>query len=170
MSGWGITDEEGGADPHKLSSPMVFFWSMVIFLILTFASIGLPGTNSFVGEFLILLGAFRTHPWAAAIATSGVILGGAYMLTMYKKVVFGSLGRVVTEAEETLRDFSPREVLSLLPILLFVFWIGIYPKPFLARIQPTVDVFLARLHQAGATKYIEAPKLDLLSEAKVASR
>ena len=142
----------------------------VIFLILTFASIGLPGTNSFVGEFLILLGAFRTHPWAAAIATSGVILGGAYMLTMYKKVVFGSLGRVVTEAEETLRDFTPREVLSLLPILLFVFWIGVYPKPFLSRIQPTVDVFLARLHQAGATKYIEAPRLDLLPEAKVASR
>ena len=55
-------------------------------------------------------------------------------------------------------------------IVNFVFWIGIYPKPFLSRIQPTVDVFLARLHQAGATKYIEAPKLDLLSEAKVASR
>ena len=142
----------------------------VIFLILTFASIGLPGTNSFVGEFLILLGAFRTHPWAAAIATSGVVLGAAYMLTMYKKVVFGPLGRVVTDAEETLRDFSPREVFSLLPILLFVFWIGIYPKPFLSRIQPTVDVFLARLHQAGATKYIEAPKLDLLPAAKVASR
>ncbi|MFP6665112.1 MAG: NADH-quinone oxidoreductase subunit M [Deltaproteobacteria bacterium] len=143
----------------------------VILLILTFASIGLPGTNSFVGEFLILLGAFRTHPWAAALATTGVVLGAVYMLTMYKNVVFGPLGRVVTDAKETLTDLNAREVLSLAPILLFIFWIGIYPKPFLDRIEPTVAVFLARVHAAGATKYIEAPKPGILVDtAKVASR
>lgn len=142
----------------------------VIFLVLTFASIGLPGTNSFVGEFLILIGAFHTHPWAAVIATSGVVLGAAYMLTMYKRVVFGPLGRVVTDAKETLTDLNAREVLALAPILLFVFWIGVYPKPFLERIEPTVEVFLARLHKAGATAYIEAPKPGLLPAPKVVNR
>lgn len=142
----------------------------VVFLILTFASIGLPGTNSFVGEFLILLGAFHTHPWAAAVATTGVVLGAAYMLTMYKRVVFGSLGRVVTEAKTTLADLNAREVASLFPIVLLVFWIGIYPKPFLERIEPTVDVLLARVHRAGATKYIEAPEREHLRETEAVAR
>ena len=123
----------------------------VLFLIVTMGSIGLPGTNSFVGEFMILIGTFRVHPWAAAIATTGVILGAAYMLTMYKHVVFGPLKN---SALEKLADLSPREVVAVLPIVVLIFWIGIYPKPFLERIEPTVEVLLSRLERAGATRYL----------------
>jgi len=132
----------------------------VIFLILTMASIGLPGTNSFVGEFMILLGIFRVHPWAAAIATSGVILGAAYMLTMYKHVVFGPLENDVLEK---LADLSPREVIAMVPIVALIFWIGIYPRPFLNRIEPTVEVLLARLERAGATRYLAESPVDAAS-------
>ncbi len=138
----------------------------VLFLIVTMGSIGLPGTNSFVGEFMILIGVFRVHPWAAAIATTGVILGAAYMLTMYKHVVFGPLKN---PALETLTDLSPREVLSVLPIVVLIFWIGIYPKPFLNRIEPTVEVLLARLERAGATRYL-AERPESKAEAQVAVR
>ena len=138
----------------------------VLFLIVTMGSIGLPGTNSFVGEFMILIGMFRVHPLAAAVATTGVILGAAYMLTMYKHVVFGPLKN---SALETLADLSPREVIAVLPIVALIFWIGIYPKPFLNRIEPTVEVLLARLERAGATRYLaDAPKPA--ADVKVAVR
>ncbi|MBM4265961.1 MAG: NADH-quinone oxidoreductase subunit M [Deltaproteobacteria bacterium] len=123
----------------------------VLFLIVTLGSIGLPGTNGFVGEFMILLGAFRNHPWAVAVATTGVVLGAAYMLTMYKHVVFGPLKNA---ANETLADLNLREVIAVAPIVLLIFWIGVYPKPFLARIEPTVEVLLSRLERAGATLYL----------------
>jgi NADH-quinone oxidoreductase subunit M len=147
-------------------------WSVVpvfsaLFLVVTLGSIGLPGTNGFVGEFMILLGAFRVHPWAAAVATTGVVLGAVYMLTMYKHVVFGPLGK--SAALEKLGDLSAREVVAVLPIVVLIFWIGIYPKPFLNRIEPTVEVLLARLERAGATRYLaDRPETD--AAARVAAR
>ena len=91
------------------------------------------------------------HPWAAAVATTGVVLGAAYMLTMYKHVVFGPLR---SGPLEKLADLNAREVIAVLPIVILIFWIGVYPKPFLSRIEPTVEVLLGRLERAGATRYL----------------
>jgi NADH-quinone oxidoreductase subunit M len=122
-----------------------------LFLVVTLSSIGLPGTNGFVGEFLILLGAFRAHAWAGGIATLGVVLGAVYMLTMYKHVFFGPVTHAVNRS---LKDLSAREVLAVAPIIIMIFWIGLYPKPFLDRIEPTTKVLLSRLEQAGATRWL----------------
>src|SRR5262244_400668 len=89
------------------------------FLIVTLSSIGLPGLNGFVGEFLILLGAFRANAWAAAIATIGVVLGAGYMLTMYKHVIFGP---VTKDENRSLRDLTPREVMAVVPVVLMIVW------------------------------------------------
>jgi NADH-quinone oxidoreductase subunit M len=135
-------------------------WSIMpvfaaLFLVVTLSSIGLPGTNGFVGEFLILLGAFRAHPWAGGLGTLGVVLGAVYMLTMYKDVFFGP---VTNALNRQLKDLSGREILAVAPIILLIFWIGLFPKFFLDRIEPTTQVLLGRLAKAGATHWLaEAP-------------
>lgn len=106
-----------------------------LFAITMFSSIGLPGLNGFVGEFLILLGAFQKELWYAAIAVSGIVLGAAYMLWLYQRVMFGN----VTHAEnKTLKDCTRREVLYMLPLIVLMFWIGIYPKPYLRLMESSV--------------------------------
>ena len=125
-------------------------WSS-IFLVVMLGSMGLPGTNGFVGEFLILLGAFHAHPWAAALGTTGVVLGAAYLLTMYKHVVFGPLRNL---KDANLPDLTKREVAALAPILALTFLIGIYPRFFLERIEPTVDQLLSRLEGSRAAGYV----------------
>ncbi len=132
-----------------------------IFLVVMLSSIGLPGTNGFVGEFLCLLGAFRAYPLAGALGTIGVVLGAAYMLTMYQGVIFGP---VTNPAIEKLEDLRPREIAALVPILIGIFWIGLYPKPFLERIEPTTRVLLTRLEQAGASRHL-APEDGLRAGA-----
>ena len=114
----------------------------VLFLIVTFASIGLPGLNGFIGEFLILLGAFSVKPgWTAAAAT-GVILGAVYMLWMFRRVFFGPM----THPEnQTLSDLNRRELLILAPVIALIIIMGIYPQPFLSRMKPSVDVTLQRI-------------------------
>jgi len=139
-------------------------WS-VFFLITTLSSIGLPGTNGFVGEFLILLGAFAAHPAAGALGTLGVVLGAVYLLTMFKKVIFGP---VTKDENRALTDLTPREILAVAPILVMVFWIGLYPKPFLERIEPTVQVLLTRLEKAGATRWMVAKPAPLATTEVVA--
>ena len=138
-------------------------WSIMpvyaaFFLVVTLSSIGLPGTNGFVGEFLILLGAFRAHPVAGAISTLGVVLGAVYMLTMYKDVFFGPVTNAINRQ---LKDLSAREVLVIAPIIVFIFWIGLFPRPFLSRIEPTSQLLLGRLAKAGATRWLaEVPPSD----------
>jgi len=124
-------------------------WSS-IFLVVMLGSMGLPGTNGFVGEFLILMGAFHAHPWAAALGTAGVVLGATYLLTMYKHVVFGPLSN---PKNQNLPDLTGREVAALAPILALTMVIGIYPRFFLERIEPTVDHLLTRLESAGAARH-----------------
>jgi NADH-quinone oxidoreductase subunit M len=108
----------------------------VFFMITTLSSIGLPGTNGFVGEFLILLGTLRSvHPHAiayAAFAATGVILGAVYMLWMFQRVMFGPLDK---PENKVLKDLNFREVFILLAMTAMIFWIGIYPKPFLSRLE-----------------------------------
>src|SRR4030095_6423840 len=137
-------------------------WS-AFFLVVTLSSIGLPGLNGFVGEFLVLSGAFRAHPVAGAVGTLGVILGAVFMLTMYQRVAFGPITR---EANRVLRDLDAREILVASSMVLFIVWIGIYPRPFLARIEPTVDVLLGRLERAGATRHLEAPPQTTTIQAR----
>jgi NADH-quinone oxidoreductase subunit M len=115
-----------------------------IFMIVMLSSVGLPGLNGFVGEFLILLGAFETHRIAAVVGSSGILLGAVYMLWMYQRVMFGPLDN---PKNRTLRDLSVREVLVFVPILVMLFVMGMYPKPFLSRIEPSVQVYLSHLHE-----------------------
>jgi NADH-quinone oxidoreductase subunit M len=114
----------------------------VALLVVMLASAGLPGLAGFVGEFLILVGAFRTWPWATTVATSGLVLGALYLLTMYQRVIFGPLDR---EENRTLEDLGRREVAVLVPVLVLCFVMGLFPTPFLRRIQPSVERILARV-------------------------
>jgi NADH-quinone oxidoreductase subunit M len=124
----------------------------VCFMIVTLSSIGLPGMNGFVGEFLVLIGAFATHRVFAVIAATGVILAAVYMLWMFQRVMFG---KITHPENEKLRDMTRLEFGTLVPILLLIFWIGIYPKPFL----DTMDASVRRvLEQTGVRVESRAPE------------
>jgi NADH-quinone oxidoreductase subunit M len=113
----------------------------VCFLLVMLASVGLPGLNGFVGEFLILCGAFGRFPWLTAVATAGVVLGALYLLWMYQRVVFGP---VTHDENRRLADLSGRELAVLVPVIALCVVMGVYPAPFLSRMQPSVDRILAR--------------------------
>jgi NADH-quinone oxidoreductase subunit M len=105
------------------------------FLITAFASIGLPGTSGFIGEFLALLGTFQTHPWIAIIAATGVIFAAYYMLPMVQRMWFNRLDRA---ENERLPDLTRREIAVLAPLIAGMIWMGVYPKPFLERMEVTL--------------------------------
>ncbi len=109
------------------------------FMLATLSSIGLPLLNGFVGEFLILLGAFEFNYVYAALGATGIILGAVYMLMAYQKVMFGPLDK---QENKILHDINLREILVLLPIAVMMFVMGIYPKPFLSRMEPSVEALL----------------------------
>jgi NADH-quinone oxidoreductase subunit M len=113
------------------------------FVIITFSSIAVPGTNGFIGEFLVLLGTFKSSlPLAfGAFATLGVILGAAYMLWMVQKVFFGS---ITHRENQFLKDMNLREFATVLPFLVLVLVMGLMPQPFLDRIEPSTQRFVAR--------------------------
>jgi NADH-quinone oxidoreductase subunit M len=116
--------------------------------IITFSSIGLPGLNGFIGEFLILMGAFKAEMYLfGALAATGVVLSAVYMLHMYKKVMFGQITR---EENQNISDMNRREIFVMAPIILLVFWIGLYPKPFLKVMEPAVNTIVQRLDVAAA--------------------
>jgi NADH-quinone oxidoreductase subunit M len=120
------------------------------FLIVTLSSIGLPGTNGFVGEFLILIGTFTSRVTAGAIplavvAATGVILGAVYMLWMYQRVFFGPTRKA---AEHALPDLTVREWFSLAPLLIAIVAIGFAPQPLLSTIKDPVDSFIQRVARA----------------------
>ena len=108
----------------------------LFFMIATLSSIGLPLLNGFVGEFLILLGAFKWDYRYSVLATTGIVLGAIYMLWAYQRVMFGPLDKPENKA---LKDLSVREIFVLLPISIMIFVMGVYPKPFLERIEPSVS-------------------------------
>ncbi len=109
------------------------------FMIVTLSSIGLPGTNGFVGEFLILLGAFQSNTAYGVFAATGVILGAAYMLWMFQRVMFG---KVTNPKNEGLKDLNAREVITLIPMVVMIFLMGIYPKLFFNKMDVSVEKFL----------------------------
>jgi NADH-quinone oxidoreductase subunit M len=101
--------------------------------VVSLSSIGLPATNGFVGEFLVLIGAFRTHPVATLVATTGVIIAAMYLLPALQRVIFNPLDK---GENEHLTDLSARELAVLVPLLACIVWIGVYPKPILRRTEP----------------------------------
>jgi NADH-quinone oxidoreductase subunit M len=122
---------------------------VAVFLILTLSSIGLPGLNGFVGEFLILLGAFRSHPAMAAFAATGVILSATYMLWMFQRVNYGA---VTNEKNAHLPDLSPREWVVLVPIVALTILMGVFPNLFLKPIGPSVDRMLKQVQQQTSSR------------------
>ncbi len=131
------------------------------------SSIGLPGLNGFVGEFLILVGTYLAHPTIAIIATSGVVLVAAYMLWMFRRVMFGP---VDNEENRKLLDLDLREKLVLTAVVIPIFWIGVYPDPLLRRIEPSVSRLLqdveARAAQAGPKSAAHRAALDSRGEER----
>lgn len=109
------------------------------FMLATLASIGLPLLNGFVGEFLILLGAFEFNWVYSALGATGIILGAIYMLWAYQRVFFGPLNKAANKA---LQDINLREIIVILPLAIMMFVMGIYPKPFLDKIEPSVEALL----------------------------
>ena len=117
----------------------------LFFLLFTMASVGLPGTSGFVGEFLSMMGIYQASSWAAFVATTGIILGAAYMLYLFRRVAQGPLDKPDVAA---MADLSPRELALLVPIAAVVMWMGIYPESFLAPMRRDVGVVLARVDPA----------------------
>jgi NADH-quinone oxidoreductase subunit M len=113
-----------------------------IFTVVALASIGLPGLNGFVGEFLVLLGSFSRHPVATGIATTGVIFAAAYLLWALQRMIFNPLDK---EENRSLVDLSPRELAVLMPLLLGIIWMGLYPKPVLERMESSTQLYVDQL-------------------------
>ena len=118
----------------------------LLFMLFTMASVGLPGTSGFVGEFLALVGAYAINSWVAAVATTGIILGAAYMLYLYWRIAFGTAR---TPEAAAMTDLNLREVAILAPIAAAVLWMGVYPESFLAPMRADVDYLLERIESAA---------------------
>jgi NADH-quinone oxidoreductase subunit M len=113
-----------------------------VFLLMTMSSIGLPTLNGFIGELMILQGVFAASKVWAAFAASGVVLGAAYMLYLYQRTMFG---KVENPKNERLLDLSMREFATFAPLIVLAVWIGLYPKPFLDRLNTSVNNVVARV-------------------------
>jgi NADH-quinone oxidoreductase subunit M len=127
----------------------------VIFLIVSLSSLGLPGLNGFVGEFLILVGTFQVNRTAAVVATTGIIFAAVYMLWMYQRVIFGEVTR---EENRRLSDLTPREWAVLLPVVLFIVWIGVYPAPFTGVTEASVQALIAQTQAKAAATAALMPR------------
>jgi len=126
-----------------LASTMPIFAGF--FLLFTLAAIGLPGTNGFIGEFLILLGGFERLPWTAVVASSGLILGAWYMLWLYQRIFFNE----VKEGMNGLVELNLREIVILVPMVLLIFWIGLYPNALLSFLHVSVGHLLDQVNGMG---------------------
>jgi NADH-quinone oxidoreductase subunit M len=122
------------------------------FVVVALSSIGLPGTNGFVGEFLILIGTFRTHPIAAVIAATGVVFAAAYMLPMVQRILYGP---VDDEENRELTDINLRERVILLPALAMIVLIGVYPGPFLDKTSASVNALLQQIDMRASQAPLE---------------
>jgi NADH-quinone oxidoreductase subunit M len=131
------------AEYGGLSKVMPVF--AAVFLIMTMSSIGLPTLNGFIGELLILQGVFPVNKWWAAVAASGIVLGAAYMLWLYQRTMFG---RIENPANAGLKDLGVRELVTFLPLIALAIWIGLYPAPFLRRLETSVARVVVRVSSA----------------------
>ena len=129
------------AEYGGLSKVMPVF--AAVFLVMTMSSIGLPALNGFIGELLILQGVYVVNKVWAAVAASGIVLGAAYMLWLYQRTMFG---KVENPANASMRDLSGRELATFLPLIALAFWIGLYPAPFLRRLETSVARVVTRVN------------------------
>ena len=127
------------------------------FLLIGLASIGLPGTNGFVGEFLILLGTFKAHWLYGAVAVTGVIFGAAYFLWYYERAMLGPVGKAV---KDSIGDLHLREMVIALSLSVMILWIGLYPAPFLRMMNGSVQALVDRLDR-GTVTAIEAERREV---------
>ena len=111
----------------------------ILFFIVTLSSIAVPLTNGFVGEFMILLGTYTAKPAYAYFAVTGVVLGAAYMLWMFKRVFFGEKGPLVSDAHHPLHDLSAREIVVMVPLIFLVFWMGLFPNQILDVSKSSIE-------------------------------
>jgi NADH-quinone oxidoreductase subunit M len=118
-----------------------------IFMFVMLSSIGLPGLNGFVGEFLILLGTFLKSERAAEVAVFGVVLGALYMMWAYERVWWGPITKQVNE---TIKDLTGREIAVMVPLIALILLMGLYPKPLLSRMEPSLNLLLDRVGAAQA--------------------
>jgi NADH-quinone oxidoreductase subunit M len=126
------------------------------FLFVTLSSIGLPGLNGFVGEFLVLLGTFGANPTHAAFAATGVILSAVYMLWMFQRVVWGE---VTNPHNESLVDINGRERLTLLPLMILIVWMGVYSNHFLRPMDTSVANLLSRVENSQSNDVRTAERI-----------
>jgi NADH-quinone oxidoreductase subunit M len=123
------------------------------FMVFTLASVGLPGTSGFVGEMLVLVGAYQASTWVAALTATGVVLGAAYMLWLYRRVIFGELEKPELKA---ILDLDRREIAVFVPLVAAVIWMGVYPSSFLdlmhASVQNLVDNYQAAIKAETAAQ------------------
>jgi NADH-quinone oxidoreductase subunit M len=132
-----------------------------VFLLMTMSSIGLPTLNGFIGEILILQGVFVANWVWAAFAASGIVLGAVYMLSLYQRTMFG---KIENPKNEGLPDLSLREFATFAPLIVLAVWIGLYPKPFLDRLDTSVQRVVARVspqYMENATAGTPAAPADL---------
>lgn len=120
-----------------------------LFMIFTLSSIALPLTNGFIGEFLILSGSYKTFPYFTVLALFGVVFGAVYMLTLYLKTMFGELDE---SKNGKLTDVNSRELITFLPMLVLVFVMGVFPQPFISRIEPTVKAYISEVSELGRSR------------------
>lgn len=137
------------ADYGGIAKVMPFY--ATLFLIIALSSIGLPGLNGFVGEFLILLGTFAANPLYAVIGASGVILAAVYLLWAYQRMFFGE---ITHEENKNLTDINAREALSICVLAGLAIWIGVYPEPFVSRMEPSLALVLTKFQSSGLSQLV----------------
>jgi len=146
------------ADNVGLTKPMPCYATLLV--IFALSSLGLPGTNSFVGEFMVLAGTFLWSKSVTALASLGIILAAAYILWMVQRVAFGIPS---PQFLPKLRDVNQREMVALVPLVVLVFWIGLFPNPLLTRMHASVDKVLARTSSSFPVPAQTASRLDPLT-------
>ena len=146
-----------------LARPLPLLAAFTLFFAL--GSLGLPGLNGFVGEFLSLLGLFQYSHWLAAVGGIGVILAAAYLLWMYQRIWFNDRGDAAVKPSFSLRDFGVREIACLVPLVVFAVWAGVYPNTFLNFLHvPVREVLdrvlpsLAQAHGGGLAQLVDFTK------------
>ncbi len=139
----------------------------VVFMVFSLASVGLPGTSGFIGELLVIIGALRINFWLALFGATGMILGAAYMLYLYRRVIFGPLTRAELRA---MLDLSPREIAVFAPLVALTLWMGVYPATFTHYFQSSVDGLLRQREAALApASHLAAAHLTATDPATPAS-
>ena len=141
-----MIDEYGGI------ARVVPLFSLIL-TVVALSSIGLPGLNGFVGEFLVLLGSFGAYPWATGIATTGVIFAAAYLLWALQRMIFN---RTDNPENERLSDLNPRELAVLIPLIIGIVWLGLFPGPVLRRMEPATQRFVDAVRPAPGATPLEA--------------